>query len=480
MLRILMVASEAVPFAKTGGLADVVGALSPTLQALGHEVAVLMPRYAHISTHGLPRVYDDLYVWFGPNLHLCHIVKAVERDVSFYLLDCPHLYERDGIYGNAAGDYPDNHVRFAVLCRAALNVVRHLFRPDIIHLHDWQSALVPVYTNTLFLNDPTFIGPKTVFTIHNLGYQGIFPREVLPEIGLDADLYDPDRLEFHGQISFMKGGILHSDALTTVSRGYAREIQTPELGFGLDGILRKRSDRLFGIQNGVDYSEWDPASDLYIVAPYGPDNLEGKGACKGDLLAAFGLHAENMGRPLIGMISRLVDQKGFDLIEQIAGEMMAEDLAFIVLGTGDPKYEQMLQALAAAHPDRVGVRIAYDDQLAHKIEAGADIFLMPSLYEPSGLNQIYSLRYGTVPVVRATGGLDDTIEDGVTGFKFWDYSGAALMDALRTALQAWHDRDRWTQMMVEGMRRDFSWNRAAGEYMALYRRLAARTGAAAA
>ncbi len=479
MLRILMVASEAIPFAKTGGLADVVGALAPTLRSFGHEVAVLMPRYAHVPTHGLPRVYSDMYVWFGPNLHLCNIVKAVDRDTDYLLLDCPHLYERDGIYGNSAGDFPDNHVRFAVLCRAALNVVRHLFRPDIIHLHDWQAALTPVYIKTRFLYDPTFIGPKTVLTIHNLGYQGLFPREALPAVGLDDYLFSPDYLESHGRVNLMKGGIVFSDALTTVSRGYAREIQTPDLGFGLDTILRRRAGSLTGIQNCVDYSDWDPASDRNIVAPYWPDNLEGKRACKADLLASFNLAPEGLDRPLIGIISRLVNQKGLDLIEEAAEELMSQDIAFVVLGAGEPKYEQMLLDLAGAHPGRVGVRIAYDDQLAHKIEAGADMFLMPSLYEPSGLNQIYSLRYGTVPIVRATGGLDDTIEDGVTGFKFWDYTARAMLDAIRTAIAAWHDRERWTRMMAEGMRRDFSWNRAAAEYVALYRRLAERAAAAA-
>jgi len=474
MLKILMVASEANPFAKTGGLADVTGALSSSLRALGHEVVVLMPRYAHMSTHGLPRVYNDLYVWFGWRSHVCSIFKAMERDVTYYLLDCPHLYERDGIYGDQSGDYRDNHVRFAVLSRAALNVVRHLFRPDVIHLHDWQAALVPVYTKTVFANDPTFIEPVTVFTIHNLGYKGLFPREGLPEIGLEDVLFNPDGLEFNGQASLLKGGLLYSDALTTVSRKYAEEIQTPELGFGLDGILRQRSNCLFGIQNGVDYTEWDPAHDRWTVAPYSPEDLEGKRACKADLLATFDLPEENIDLPVVGMISRLAGQKGFDLIDEVAQELTAENMSLVVLGTGDPSYEQMLRELAAAHPDRVGVRIAYDDQLAHKIEAGADIFLMPSLYEPSGLNQIFSLRYGTIPVVRATGGLDDTIEDGVTGFKFWDYTGAALMNALRTALGTWADRDAWTRMMREAMRRDFSWNRAAAEYASLYERLTSR------
>jgi starch synthase len=466
---ILMIASEATPFAKTGGLADVIGALSATLAAQGERVAVLMPRYRGISVRGMPLDYQDLRVWLGPDSYTSNVYRAVERNVTYYLVDCPPLYDREGLYGNAAGDYTDNHIRFAVLSRVALTLVRHVVRPAVIHCHDWQAALVPIYLRTVFASDPTYMGIPVVLTIHNLGYQGLFPREALGEIGLDRRLFTPECLEFFGKVNLLKGGILTSAAVTTVSPTYAREIQTPELGCGLDGVLRVREDAVTGILNGVDYTQWDPGTDPRIAAHYSVNDLAGKRAAKADLLAAFGLPSD-LDRPVIGMVSRLAGQKGFDLIAKAAEELMAEDVAFVVVGLGDPKYQAFLEALRAAHPDKVGVRIAYDDVLAHKIEAGADMFLMPSLYEPCGLNQIYSLRYGTVPIVRATGGLDDTI-DGGTGFKFVEYTGQALMSAVRAALEAYRDRERWTAMMAAGMRKDFSWTASAARYVGLYRRL---------
>ncbi len=471
MTKVLMVASESNPFAKTGGLADVVGALSPTLQAHGEQVAVLMPRYRGIGIHGLPRVYEDLRVWFGPSCHVSHLYRAEHRGVSYYLLDNPALFDRDGLYQDSNGvDYPDNYLRFAVLSNAALTVARHLFRPQVMHCHDWQTALVPVYMRTLFGLDPTFMGIRTLLTVHNLGYQGVLPPSILPEIGLAPSLFRPDALEFFGEVNLLKGGLIYSDAINTVSRKYAEEIQTPELGFGLDGVLRERSEVLSGILNGVDYSQWDPRTDPYIAAHYSPENIEGKRACKSDLLNEFGL-SPHMERPLIGIISRFAGQKGFDLIEEIAPMLLEHDVALVALGTGDPKYERFFLDLAASYPGRVGVRIAFDEALAHKVEAGADMFLMPSQYEPCGLNQTYSLRYGTVPVVRATGGLDDTIDED-TGFKFHDYTGAALLEAIRAALAAYQDREQWMRMMLAGMRKDFSWEASAVEYSALYRRLA--------
>jgi starch synthase len=472
MSKILMVTSEATPFAKTGGLADVVGSLSPALRARGEDVAVFLPRYRAISLDGLTRVYDDLPIWLGPLCYSASLYQGEDRGVPYYFLDCPPLFDRDGLYGDAVGDYPDSHLRFAAFSRAALDLVRRIFRPQIIHCHDWQAALVPIYIRTLFAGDPTFFGLKTVLSIHNLGYQGLFDGAILPDIGLDPSLFRPDSLEFFGRVNLLKGGLLYSDALTTVSRKYAQEIRTPKLGFGLEGVLSDRADALTGILNGVDYSQWDPRTDPFIAARYSPDNLEGKRECKADLLDAFSLSRENLGRPLLGIVSRLVGQKGFDLIEQVAASLLDEDLCLVALGTGDPRYERFFTDLAALHPEKVGVRIAYDEPLAHKVEAGADIFLMPSQYEPSGLNQMFSLRYGTVPVVRATGGLDDTI-DAETGFKFEDYTGEALLEALRAALAAYGDPETWTAMMLAGMRRDFSWQASAAEYSALYRRLTA-------
>lgn len=470
MVPILMVASEAAPLAKVGGLADVVSALSAALCELGHEVAVVLPRYRGITLDGAQRVYGDLDLWFGPACYRANVYLREDRS-RYLLVDCPPLYDRRGIYGPPGGDYPDNHVRFAVLARAALALARHVFRPRIFHCHDWQASLVPIYLRTILRYEPTFIATRTVLTIHNLGYQGIYPASALAEMGLNEEAANQAGMQHHGSFSLLKGAISCCDRITVVSPTYAREIQTPELGFGLDDLLRHRSDVLTGILNGADYSEWNPETDPYIAAHYSAEDLSGKAACKRDLLAEFGLPQEPE-RPLIGMVSRLDYQKGLDLVREAAGELMSEDLALVVLGTGSAEYERFLQDLAASHPDRVGVRIGFDNRLAHKIEAGADIFLMPSRYEPCGLNQIYSLRYGTVPVVRATGGLEDTVDE-TTGFKFRDYSAAAMMEAVRAALAAWRDRPRWEALMRAGMAKDFSWKASAARYSELFRELAA-------
>lgn len=466
-MKILMVASEATPFAKTGGLADVLGGLPPALQARGDEVAVVMPGYRHNHYPHIPRIaYRDLWIPIGPG-YVVDIYRSAERNVSYYFVNCPQLYDRDGIYGDGAADYPDNHLRFAVLSMAAISVARYLFQPEIIHTHDWQAALVPVYIHEHFDTDPNFLGVKHLFTIHNLGYQGVFPPEILPEIGLDRKLFNPDQLEFFGKVNFLKGGIASSDAVSTVSKGYAREIQTKPLGFGMDGFLRKHGP-IFGIVNGVDYEEWNPETDAHIVRNFSAGDLSGKHECKRAVLQEYGLPDSNLDRPLAGVISRLVAQKGFDLFADITANLMREDLSLIVLGSGAPEYESMFRDLAAAHPDKVAVRIGYDNGLSHRIEAGADIFLMPSQYEPCGLNQIYSLRYGTIPVVRATGGLDDTI-DSDTGFKFQDYSGIAFLETIRVALDAFRDSNQWLRRMRRAMQKDLSWNASAGEYQKLYR-----------
>lgn len=470
--RILLVASEAVPLAKTGGLADVVGALPGALGNLGHKVAVVLPRYGTIDLKHAKRVYDSLPVWFGSDRYDTSIYRMA-GEVPFFLVDCPPLYDREGYYGDSDGDYPDNAVRFAVLSRAALEVGRYIFRPDVIHCHDWQTGLVPVYLRTSFANDPTFISVSTLFTIHNLGYQGLSPKEVLPRIGLDETVFTPSGLEFFGKVSLIKGGLVYSDALNTVSKAYAREIQTEEEGFGLDGVLRARKDVLYGILNGVDYSEWNPETDPNIAARYSEADLSGKAVCKRDLMAEFGLGAEAFAEPLIGIVSRFTVQKGADLIAEVADRIADMGVRIVALGTGDADYEKLFLSLAERHPGRIAVRVDYDERLAHKIEAGADMFLMPSRYEPCGLNQIYSLRYGTVPIVRATGGLDDTI-DVDTGFKFTDYSGAALLSALELARTVYRDRRDWEAMMRRGMKKDFSWKTSAAEYSSLYQRLASQ------
>jgi starch synthase len=467
-----MVSSEAAPLAKTGGLADVVGALPAALRSLGDDVAVVIPRYGSIDLKGARRVWDGMAIHLGLERYDVAIYQAAE-EYPLYLVDCPPLFERKGFYGEAGLDYPDNHIRFAVFSRAALEVARVLFRTEIFHCHDWQSGLVPAWLRTTFASDPTFLGAKTLFTIHNLGYQGLFPKTALAEVALDPGVFRPDGLEFFGRVSYIKGGIAFADALTTVSPTYAREIQTPEYGFGLDGILRARAGALTGILNGVDYREWSPDVDPFLPARYSADDLSGKRICKEQLLAEFGLPAAAIDRPLLGIVSRFTRQKGTGLIAEVAGEMVDEDVYLVGLGTGDPEYETFFHRMAADYPGRIAVRIGFDNALAHRVEGGADMFLMPSHYEPCGLNQIYSLRYGTVPVVRATGGLDDTIDEG-TGFKFSEYSGQALLGAVRAAVRAYSDRSGWREMMRRGMEKDFSWKRSAAAYSALYRQLMTR------
>ena len=461
---------------KTGGLADVMGALPAALQAAGEEVAVVLPWYRETKLASPPNeVYRDLRISLGPRNFVVDLFETVERGVRVFLVGCPPLFDRAGLYGAGGHDFPDNHIRFGAFCHAVLGVARYLFRPNILHCHDWQAALAPLFMRSLFSGDPTFFGIRVLFTIHNLGYQGIFPAAALYDLGIGRDLFRPGVLEFFGNVNLLLGGMYFSDAISTVSRGYAREIQTDEFGFGLQNFLRARADQLTGILNGVDYGDWSPESDRFIARNYSAGDLSGKAACRRALLERFGLPAANTKSPVIGMVTRLVDQKGLDLLADVADELVREDLLLTVLGSGEPAYEQMLRDLAAAHPDKVGVHIGYDESLSHAVEAGADMFLMPSHYEPCGLNQIYSLRYGTIPIVRATGGLDDTIvsepPEEATGFKFDKYTGAELLASVRAALAAYRNRPGWEAMMRRAMACDYSWAKSASEYAALYRKL---------
>ena len=472
-MRILFVASEGLPFSKTGGLADVIEALPKALMALGHEVAVVLPRYRGTKA---AIVLPSLTIPLGAQLRFPSIADGTAiAGVRYYFVDDPVCFDRPQLYGEGGKDYPDNPERFGEFCRAAIEVAKRVWPADVIHCHDWQSALVPVWLRTLYARDPLVGNLPIVFTIHNMGYHGLFPRDVLARVGIPVEAFHPGGIEFFGQVNLLKAGLVFSDYLTTVSRKYAQEIQTPEYGHGLDGVVRSRADRLVGILNGVDYSAWSPEKDTYIAMNYSAKDLAGKQACKQDLLRVFGLPQDDLARPVIGIVSRFVDQKGFDLIAETADEILGEDVALVVLGTGDPKYEQLFRKLAARFPERVGVKIAYDNAIAHKIEAGADIFLMPSRYEPSGLNQMYSLRYGTVPVVRATGGLDDTIEQfdlqhGTgTGFKFTPYTGDALVDCIRQALHHYSHGRIWRRIQLNGMAKDFSWKASAAEYAKLYK-----------
>ncbi len=479
-LRILIAASEAVPFSKTGGLADVVGALPQVLAREKLEVAVVVPRYKSTKLEKAKVLSESLTIPLGPQLHFPRILEAPRKaKVRWLLVDYPPFFDRDQLYVGPDGkDQPDNPERFSLFSRCVLEIAKSVFRPDVIHCHDWQAGLVPVLLRTAYAHDPALQKIPVLFTIHNLGYQGLFPGDALMRAGLPEELFSVDGMEFYGQVNFLKGALLYSDAVSTVSARYAQEIQTPEYGFGLEGVLRQRAGRVFGILNGVDYKEWDPAVDPLIAAKYKASALDGKQACKLDLLRAFGLPQSDAELPLIGIVSRFTRQKGADLIAEVADRLLSERIRLVALGTGEPEYEALFRQLAARFPDRVAVKIAYDNVLAHKIEAGADMFLMPSRYEPCGLNQIYSLRYGTVPIVRATGGLDDTIEEfdsttgKGTGFKFASYSGAALLGAVSRALSAFSDRAKWTRLMKNGMAKDLSWQRSAREYRKLYLELA--------
>ena len=476
-MRIAFAASEGVPFSKTGGLADVVGALPKALAASGHEVQVLLPRYRMTKPGRTLPESKSLTLPLASGFRFAAIQDGGEADgVHTYLVDCPDLFDRDGLYQTSGQDYPDNALRFAAFSLACLEFLkRSATPPDIIHCHDWQTALVPIYLRNLYAGDGFFEKTSVLFTIHNLGYQGHFPPHILPRIGLHVGLFTVDGLEFYGEVNLLKGGIIFSDFITTVSRKYAEEIQTPEFGCGLQGVLSARSDRLQGIVNGVDYGPWDPSTDKLIAANYSPEDLKGKETCKKALLENMGVAQPALDRPVIGIVSRFARQKGFDLIAEIAEELMAMDLYIGALGTGEPEYEELFRSLAAKYPDKFLVKVAYDNTLAHQIEAGADMFLMPSRYEPCGLNQIYSMKYGTVPVVRATGGLDDTVEpfDGKkgTGFKFSEYAPAALLATIQQAIEVYRQPKAWRQLMHNGMRKDFSWPSSAKQYVKIYQTL---------
>ncbi len=469
-----MVSSEVSPWARSGGLADVLGALPQALAALGHQVAVVLPRYMHAADAPATRVIDVLPVPMGPGTIDVAVWSMTATfgpgSVTHYFIENAALYGREGLYGDTHGEFGDNHRRFALLARAALEISRRLFPADVFHGHDWQAGLLPVYLREHFSYDPEFAAAKTLLTIHNLGYQGLFPAAMLDDLGLGRHLFNPSQLEFWGQLNFLKAGMVFSDALNTVSRKYAEEIQTPEYGFGLDGLLRERKAVLSGILNGVDYERWNPATDKYLPAHYTPEDLNGKRECKRALLQEMGLPERLIDRPVFGIVSRFAGQKGFDLIGEIAREVFQWDVGLVALGNGEARYEDLFRSLCAEFPDKVALRLGFNDALAHQIEAGSDMFLMPSHYEPCGLNQIYSLKYGTVPVVRATGGLDDTIDDS-TGFKFADYNGIALLSTIRNAALAWEDRDAWRARMVRGMNKDFSWAPSARAYSELYDRL---------
>jgi starch synthase len=479
-MKIAMLASEVVPFAKTGGLADVAGALPKFLSSLGLELRVFLPFYRETKKRNLPlrRVIESLELdWNGEKVSFS-VWESREGALGFLMIERDEYFDRDFLYGTPQGDYPDNGERFAFFSKAALETLRHLnFRPDVIHAHDWQAAIALALLKFVYTRDPFFAYTRTLFTIHNLAYQGLFEKDLLGRIGLPDTLFSMEDLEFYGKVNYLKAGILYSTAVSTVSRRYSQEIQTPEFGFRLDGLLRKRRDRLFGILNGVDYADWNPATDEFIIRPFDPTYLDGKKECKKDLLRAFSLDGVKEECPVVGMVSRLAGQKGFDIVCESLEEIFKMGAVLVVLGTGEEVFQKALSAAREKFPGSLGLKIAFDESLSHKIYAGSDMFLIPSRYEPCGLTQMYSLRYGTVPVVRATGGLDDTIQEhdparGTgNGFRFQEYSSAALLSSLKKAIIVHRQKEHWRQLVQRAMACDFSWEMSAREYLRLYQRL---------
>jgi len=485
-MHIVFAASECVPFAKTGGLADVVGALPPELVKLGHQVTVYLPLYASVRPHlptELHYAVRSITIPFEYYNRFVGIVDGGLRNgVQYYFVDCPELYDRPGLYGTKNGDYPNNWERFGLYCRAVIEATKLLGVPQVYHVHDWQASLIPVYLRTVYNSDPVLRGTGTVLTIHNAGYQGWFPPNTIERLLLPWELFTLDKLEHFDNFNCLKGGMVYSDILTTVSRKYALEIQTAEFGERLESVLHGRAADLRGILNGVDYALWNPGTDQCLAANYSMEDLTGKQACRSDLLKSFGLENISDNTPVIGIVSRFAIQKGFDLVAAIADRLNQRNLVVVVLGSGEPNYESFFRDWATRNPAQVAVRVGYDEALAHKIEAGADMFLMPSRYEPCGLNQIYSLKYGTVPVVRATGGLDDTIEEwnamqGTgTGFKFEGLSPDALLATIDRSLSAFEDKNSWRQLMRNDMAKVYDWQQPAREYADVYEEVSRRRG----
>ena len=476
-LKVVMASPEMVPFAKTGGLADMVGSLAAALRDLGHDVCAILPAYRDVLESGieLRETGRRIVVPMGGRFLEGLVLEATAAsDVPVYLVRCDQFFDRPFLYGGPEGPYADNGQRFTFFARGVLELLRQIGAPHVLHAHDWQAAMALAFLKAQPELYPGLASTRAVLTIHNLGYQGHFPSHDWHLLGLDRGLFTPRHLEFYGWINFLKGGLVFADAITTVSPTYSREIQTPEHGFGLDGLLRERAPQLAGVLNGADYQTWDPKTDRLIAANYCAEDFAGKRLCKAELQQVFGLRADPEA-PLIGVVARLAAQKGFDLIEATLEGMLERGLQLAVLGTGDRHYEEFLRKVANRNPQRLGVRIAFSDKLAHQIEAGADLFLMPSRYEPCGLNQLYSMKYGTIPIVRATGGLKDSVVEfdpvsgSGTGFVFEAYSGPELLEAVDRAVAVFGCPEQWTALMRNAMNADFSWESSAREYERVYR-----------
>ena len=476
-MNILLISPEVFPFAKTGGLADVAGALPEALAKKGHKVSVALPYYQLVKKNGFKPVLfkKNISLRINNREELFNLLLLKHNGVDIYFIEKNEYYDREFLYGTPQGDYQDNAFRFAFYAKAILASIKDIGKQDIYHCNDWQSGLIPLYIKTHYKGDPMFNNVKVLFTIHNMAYQGLFVKDVVPYLDISWDLFTPFGVEFWDKLSFMKAGIIFSDAISTVSKGYSKEILSSEFGCGLDGLLKSREKDLYGITNGVDYSLRNPAIDKFIARKYDERDLSGKAECKKDLAKAFKIKY-NARRPLIAMITRLAEQKGIDLVVNIMKDILKE-ADFVILGFGDEKYNNIFKGLAKKYKGRVGVSVKFDNALSHKIEAGADMFLMPSRYEPCGLNQMYSLKYATVPVVRAVGGLDDTIQNfnaatkKGNGFKFKDATNGALSGAIKDAVTVFKNKKLWGGLLKNCVACGYSWESSAEQYLKLYKNL---------
>ena len=483
--EIVFLGSEMVPYCKTGGLADVIGALPVELARLGNKVTVVVPFYRQVAEWSektgteINAIEDSRLPFFLPGYTGEAYLRELRHESGMRVLfiDYPPAYDREELYTESGMDYEDNLTRFGIFSKAGLEACKKLgIKPDVIHAHDWQAACAVIFLKTHYLSDDFFAGTKSVLTIHNLGYQGRFTTDKFPALDLPWDLFNFDGLEYFGQVNVLKGGILYADRITTVSPTYASEIQTQEFGAGLDGVLQARADRLSGILNGVDYSVWDPSQDPYIAQNYSHNNLDGKWVCRNALREEVGL--PDIKGPLIGMISRLAEQKGFELVLESLKKIVKLGCQIVILGTGEPRYHKLLTEAAEEFPENVSINLGFSNELAHKIEAGSDMFLMPSRYEPCGLNQMYSLRYGTVPIVSSTGGLKDTVDNvtparlksgKATGFVMKSFTGNSLFNTVKKAVKMYRDTpSEWKNLVIAGMKKDISWNSQAKVYQKLY------------
>jgi len=474
-MKILFVSPEVVPFAKTGGLADVAGSLPKAIKEIGHDIRIIMPLYGKIrNPKSEIRIFGEVSVHEG---------KIPDSQVPVYFVGNEKYFgSREELYQVKGVDYPDNLERFSLFCQAAVQFLKELdWRPDIVHCNDWQSALVIAYLRVLYRDDPFFKRTATVYSIHNMGYLGMFPKEKLPLTGLGWEQFKPEALEFWSNIALTKAGFVYADIINTVSETYAREIQTAEFGYGLDGLLRSRTKEVYGVVNGLDYDVWNPATDANIPKRYSVATLSLKVQNKLELQRQNNL-PQKKETPLIGMITRLADQKGFDILAGAIEDVMREHCQLVILGTGDTKYHEMLQKLKQKYPDHIGVNLKFDAILAELIYAGSDMFLMPSRYEPCGLGQLISFKYGTIPIVRKTGGLADTVNDfhpktgEGEGFVFEEYSSKALLDAIKRAIETYHKKTLWKPLQEKVMELDYSWDASAKKYISLYMKALAKVG----